>query len=393
MTESIESATNTPVETSKDTCQTLNLNHYYNDVTVVSPEHGHYQEGNNSNQIPESYVQSIHAGFGRGADLYQDVLEIPRDASDAVIRIAYFRRGREILAQGNYFNHFTDSSFSSQDIPGHIKTRFQAVGMAYEILSYPAWKREYLKAGLASSSSSTTTTTSPKLGVRFKDEVEELTYECACKKFKSTQGHYKRKRNRNRTRNRRKVVEDSHPSANLNEHLQTLNHRIAKDGRLPPWNAFMYDLNKALNGLFKLTFDSTTTAISDDGESKTDETRYSTQSDWTEEESFDRLEERNNPSAVNFDLSNFRSNPHPKGPQQQQHQQSDENNSTNGFLAFLYNYTNAVLSESQRTATIFLNLETVLGPLYIMDGEVDHMLHTLNSAGKEIEKAPTFDGF
>jgi curved DNA-binding protein CbpA len=109
--------------------------------------------------IPASRVQSIHAAFGHDCDLYKDVLQVSRDATDAQIRIAYFRRGRQVLAgttktiQGNAIESKkrnknrrgspNNSATVMADLPVSQKERFQAVSLAYEILCKASWKQEY----------------------------------------------------------------------------------------------------------------------------------------------------------------------------------------------------------------------------------------------------------
>lgn len=100
-----------------------------------------------TDSIPKSYVNTIIAAFGPNADLYETVLEIPRDCSLQETRVAYFRRGRQVLAE-----HQTESRRSSASIGASVsqaaKLKFQAVSMAYEILTHPQWKQAYEMFGL-----------------------------------------------------------------------------------------------------------------------------------------------------------------------------------------------------------------------------------------------------
>lgn len=97
-----------------------------------------------SEGIPPTYLKVISDAFGSRADLHSDVLGVPHAATPREIRIAYFRRGRETLSE-------RPSSFlstpSSASIAGAVtdtaKLRFQAVSMAYEIISNPAWFDTY----------------------------------------------------------------------------------------------------------------------------------------------------------------------------------------------------------------------------------------------------------
>ena len=102
----------------------------------------------------EMRVKSLPKSSLLMVDLYKDVLGVSHDATDREIRIAYFRRGREIL---------DDDGVSSTSLSGRggrrfdgagqvgqhnnnsetVKLKFQAVSMAYEILSTPKYKKSY----------------------------------------------------------------------------------------------------------------------------------------------------------------------------------------------------------------------------------------------------------
>jgi hypothetical protein len=102
-----------------------------------------------NHELPEHYVEMIAHAFGRNADLYQDVLGVSRSASPRAIRIAYFKRGREVLSERESQQAHGPTSAS---ISGHIsdlaRLRFQAVSMAYEIISNPAWLDAYERCRL-----------------------------------------------------------------------------------------------------------------------------------------------------------------------------------------------------------------------------------------------------
>jgi hypothetical protein len=100
-------------------------------------------------ELSEHYVEMITHAFGRNADLYQDVLGVSRSASPRAIRIAYFKRGREVLSERESQQAHAPTSAT---ILGHIsdlaRLRFQAVSMAYEIISNPAWLDAYERCRL-----------------------------------------------------------------------------------------------------------------------------------------------------------------------------------------------------------------------------------------------------
>lgn len=110
--------------------------------------------------IPDEYVDYIVTAFGADADLYKDVLGMEeRDCAPTKLRVAYFRRGREVLR-----NHASGSPVSVADgsVVGATATttaavvspkkRFQAVTKAYEILTNPGWKAYYEVHGLVAPS-------------------------------------------------------------------------------------------------------------------------------------------------------------------------------------------------------------------------------------------------
>jgi len=124
------------------------------------------------NVIPSAHIRVITQAFGNKACLYKDILQIPSDmTSDRDIRIAYFRRGRQVLAERpcdsstNTTAAATSTSAGSssccanenngdsaivngKNVSQIAKLKFQAVSMAYEILSNPVWKESYDRYGL-----------------------------------------------------------------------------------------------------------------------------------------------------------------------------------------------------------------------------------------------------
>lgn len=97
--------------------------------------------------LPESYVTMIANAFGSKADLYNDVLGVSRFASPRAIRIAYFKKGRQVLSErpqgDNVHPYITTSATVGGQINEVARLRFQAVSMAYEIVSNPTWLDAY----------------------------------------------------------------------------------------------------------------------------------------------------------------------------------------------------------------------------------------------------------
>lgn len=151
----------------------------------------------NADAIPSNYIKSIKDAFGEDVDLYNDVLHVSRHANPRDIRIAYFRRGREVLSEGD-IRKPTEAATVGASVSSVSKQRFQAVSMAYEILGNSAWREEYNKRGLqevddqlvesvtSSRISSPIYRRSSSLGrrkngtqnaVRWSEEVEELVFD------------------------------------------------------------------------------------------------------------------------------------------------------------------------------------------------------------------------
>ena len=109
-------------------------------------------------EIPQGHVDNILRFYGgdnmsaASLDLYRDVLKVSPDASDREIRIAYFRRGREILGDSGEKpdQSYAAAKANTAKLDDATKSRFQAVSMAYEILSTPSWKETYMQQGLKS---------------------------------------------------------------------------------------------------------------------------------------------------------------------------------------------------------------------------------------------------
>jgi curved DNA-binding protein CbpA len=234
---------------------------YHNKPTLVSPEDARRKHTQSVDPIPGMYVDTITKGFGPNADLYRDVLMVdPTIVSAREVRIAYFRRGRQVLAEGGGVRGL-DEAASLNEVSNRVRTRFQAVSMAYEIVSNPTWKESYLQKGLVYSSSSFTTrvgvddgmsvdTNDPVSGsavsvppkpVRWKENVEELVFEQEPGEAQFTQKPKKKKKRKNKIR----VMVDTHQ---LDEHLEKLDMESEKNFVPDFWD----NLEESLDGLLKL---------------------------------------------------------------------------------------------------------------------------------------------
>jgi curved DNA-binding protein CbpA len=137
------------------------------------------EEFDDDSPIPDHFVKHIKAAFdpaaGSGAqrnsssrlarasassassvaDLYRDVLRVDQFATDRELRTAFFKRGRQVL--GSQFLGGLNDDDRSTDSAAETKQQFQAISMAYEILTTPELRSYYDRRGLVSSPSPKTT--------------------------------------------------------------------------------------------------------------------------------------------------------------------------------------------------------------------------------------------
>eukprot|EP00542_Grammatophora_oceanica_P017837 CAMPEP_0194041900 /NCGR_PEP_ID=MMETSP0009_2-20130614/13701_1 /TAXON_ID=210454 /ORGANISM="Grammatophora oceanica, Strain CCMP 410" /LENGTH=852 /DNA_ID=CAMNT_0038685531 /DNA_START=114 /DNA_END=2672 /DNA_ORIENTATION=+ len=117
-------------------------------ATTIDAEN--VSSASSGDQIPRNYIETIQKAFGKKADLYNDVLQVSMHSHPRDVRIAYFRRGREVLTDGDITGKLEDDSPQSISlaVSESAKLKFQAVSMAYEILSDPGWRKTYDSNGL-----------------------------------------------------------------------------------------------------------------------------------------------------------------------------------------------------------------------------------------------------
>lgn len=106
----------------------------------------------NSTPGPSIDLSIIHATYGKDASLY-NILRIKPSADNNVIRRAYLLQGRKTLLDhgmarktGSGACEFvTPDSVPKklEDVPAEARRKFQAISIAYEILSTPDLKRAY----------------------------------------------------------------------------------------------------------------------------------------------------------------------------------------------------------------------------------------------------------
>ena len=193
--------------------------------------------------IPMNYIKTITEAFGENVDLYNDVLTVSRDANPRDLRIAYFRRGREVLSDGEP-RKASEAATVGGSVSDSCKQRFQAVSMAYEILGNKVWREEYHKWGLHQqddelpksairgrvgspiirrSSSLERPRSRGTNGVRWCEEVEELVFDQHPTEVPKTRLEARRSK-KNRKPKKQIVVEGGH----LERHLELLDKQAEK---------------------------------------------------------------------------------------------------------------------------------------------------------------------
>jgi curved DNA-binding protein CbpA len=122
-----------------------------------STNHGQDTHNKRFPSISRRNLQVISEAFGEDACLYRDVLNVEPDVTDRHLRIAYFRRGRQVLADSTP----TTSTKTTGD-DGNVnrkviskiaqKVKFKAVSIAYEMLSQLSHRDLFHRVGHSVSS-------------------------------------------------------------------------------------------------------------------------------------------------------------------------------------------------------------------------------------------------
>ena len=262
-------------------------------ATVAStPEH-HSTAAPEDTSLPENYVTMISNAYGPHTDLYRDVLGVSRNASPRAVRIAYFRRGREVLserpqgARQALPERTTTATISGGCINDLARLKFQAVSMAYEIISNPTWFGMYERIrllqqqddsddddddydddghilsdpsisstrSLASTSalrrsSSTGSVRSRKsnAGVRWNEEVEELVFNQDPEEHRNNSRLEKKKtkKDKKKKKSKKRITLDTD---NLEKHLEQLDKEAEKNFA----HDFFDDLEQSIDQFFNFS--------------------------------------------------------------------------------------------------------------------------------------------
>lgn len=121
---------------------------------------GKFDNPGKLNQIrrPILDLSIIYDTFGESANLY-NVLGVNYDAEADDIRRAYLGQGRAALLKLNdgFTGTADDAPLSLDDVPEKRRKMFQAISIAYEILSNPRYRCDYDRYGVVYALSSTST--------------------------------------------------------------------------------------------------------------------------------------------------------------------------------------------------------------------------------------------
>jgi hypothetical protein len=201
-------------------------------------------DSNSVDAIPDVFIDTIIEGFGVDADIFKDILHVTPDADPRQLRICYFRRGREVLSEGGV--HGLGGLVSGEHVSDLTKIRFQAVTMAYEILSNPVWRAIYVEQGLKPAPSekdqSSAFSQSKLSRVKWNEDVEELIFDL--EPDEKTEPFERKKKNRGKKVKTQIFIEEDEE---LDEHLAKL------DAEAEPHfvSDFLDNLEESLDGLLK----------------------------------------------------------------------------------------------------------------------------------------------
>lgn len=252
---------------------------YQKEKSLVGPDHTpdssiDFAALRGSAMIPSVYIDTILRGYGQKVDLYSEVLNVSPDADARHLRIGYFRRGREVLTEEGVGG--LEGLSCGTNLSDYAKTRFQAVSMAYEILSKPEWKEIYLRDGLVYPAGGGVL---PQPSIRWNEQVEELLYEREPYEQMEMM-EWKNDRERKKTKAKIMIGQDDEA---LHDHLA----RLDAEAEAHFSHDFLDTIEESLDGLLRFasnkseqkTFQKTVAEMlptADDDNSLTDETPVNT---------------------------------------------------------------------------------------------------------------------
>lgn len=151
---------------------------------------GRVRDGRNDLEpaiVKQLDTRLIQTQFGDGASLFS-ILEIKTGASDEEIKNAYLKKGRQILFEHGLVSEdrrgkrrYDDTPRQLRDCPRDARLQFQAITVAFEVLTNPALRREYDVFGIPKTDYCNALKTNRRKGrqkgVRWSPFVEEKLFE------------------------------------------------------------------------------------------------------------------------------------------------------------------------------------------------------------------------
>ena len=150
--------------------------------------HGCLQDGRNDLEpaiVKQLDTRLIQRQFGEDATLFS-ILNIKTGASNEEIKRAYLIKGRQILVEHGVVSEirrgkrrYDDAPKQLRDCPRDARLKFQALTVAYEVLTTPALRRKYDMFGIALCNAPETNhrKRNRRKGVRWSPFVEEKLFE------------------------------------------------------------------------------------------------------------------------------------------------------------------------------------------------------------------------
>jgi hypothetical protein len=229
-----------PEMESRETSSTVNSDGLSND------KNHKLAVGSSQLSIPKNYIKTIEKAFGNQANLYTDVLKVSENATPSEVRIAYFRRGREVLCEGEV-RETSELASLGGSVSSENKQRFQAISMAYEILGNQVWKKEYEVLMQHHKVDETVTSQESKelphppiikrssslgsrksrsnSGVRWSEEVEELVFDLDPLEMPESISRSESRRSKKKKKSKNQIIIDDD---NLERHLEKLDRKAQK---------------------------------------------------------------------------------------------------------------------------------------------------------------------
>ena len=146
---------------------------------------GRFRERNNFEPAIKKRLDSrlVQTQFGQDATLFS-ILNLNTGASEEEIKHAYLKKGRHLLVEHGLVSEdrrgkrrYDDAPKQLKDCPRDARLKFQALTVAFEVLSNPALRREYDMCGIPKTDCNSLKTDTRHKCVRWSPFVEEKLFE------------------------------------------------------------------------------------------------------------------------------------------------------------------------------------------------------------------------